>query len=322
MDIFLKFADAMTQQLFYNPSEVPIDTRLVITQGTFDGIHLGHKEVLQHVVSLAKEKNTRSLLLTFHPHPRLVIEPNNSELQMLSSIQEKSAAVFALGVDYILVLPFTQEFSQKSPREFVSDVLVNQLHVDTIVIGYDHRFGKNRSGGFDDLVVLAKEFQFAVHEIPASVVYEIAISSSRIRKALQNKQLKEANELLGRPYAITGTVVEGKHIGRSIGFPTANLLIDDPYKLIPPNGVYAGTCTIQHKTYKMMCNIGVRPTFKGSIRTIEAHILNFDNSIYSETIQLHLVQYLRNEQEFDSIESLKSQLVLDAKQAQILVGLP
>ncbi len=312
----------MKQRLFYNPSEVPTTSGLIITQGTFDGIHLGHKEVLQHVVSLAKEKNKCSLLLTFHPHPRLVIEPNNTELQMLSSIQEKSAAVFALGVDYILVLPFTQEFSQKSPRDFVSEVLVNQLHVDTIVIGYDHRFGKDRSGGFDDLLALAKEYQFTVHEIPASAIYEIAISSSRIRKALQNKHLNEANELLGRPYTLTGTIIEGKHIGRSIGFPTANLLIDDPYKLIPPNGVYAGTSTIQNKTYKMVCNIGVRPTFKGSIRSIEAHILNFDNIIYAETIQLHLVQYLRNEQEFDSIESLKSQLVLDAKQAQILVSLP
>lgn len=307
------------KRLYHNPSEIPSDQPLVITQGTFDGVHLGHQKVLKQVVVLAKSKNTKSLLITYHPHPRLVIDPNNHELRMLSSIEEKAQAVYDLGVDYVLVLPFTQEFAQLSPRDFVKTILVDQLHVDTIVIGYDHRFGKNREGDFLSLLALAQEFHFQVQEIPASEIDAIAISSTRIRKALSNKQLNEANTLLGKPYILTGIVTEGQKLGRTIGFPTANLDIQDPYKLIPPSGVYAGYCLLENERYKMVCNIGYRPTVNGQNLRVEAHIFDFDKNIYGRPISLFLVQYLRNEQKFDSLESLKTQILIDAQQAQSMV---
>jgi riboflavin kinase/FMN adenylyltransferase len=306
---------------FKNPSDIPSHQPLVITQGTFDGVHLGHQKVLRQVVALAKSKNTQSLLITYHPHPRLVIDPSNNDLRMLSSIEEKAQAVYDLGVDYVLVLPFTQEFAQLSPRDFVESILVNQLQVDTIVIGYDHRFGKNREGDFHSLVALSKEFHFHVEEIPASEIDEIAISSTRIRKALNNKQLKEANTLLGRPYILSGIVTEGQKIGRTIGFPTANLQVEDPYKLIPPNGVFAGYCILENERINMVCNIGYRPTVNGHDLRIEAHLLNFDKNIYGQQISLFLVQYLRNEQKFDSLESLKAQILIDVQQAQSMVTL-
>ncbi len=304
---------------YHNPSEIPGDQPLVITQGTFDGVHLGHQKVLKQVVALAKSKNTKSLLITYHPHPRLVIDPSNHELRMLSSIEEKAKAVYDLGVDYVLVLPFTQEFAQLSPRDFVKTILVDQLHVDTIVIGYDHRFGKNREGDFQSLMALAQEFHFQVQEIPASEIDAIAISSTRIRKALSNKQLNEANTLLGKPYILTGIVTEGQKHGRTIGFPTANLDIQDPYKLIPPSGVYAGYCLLENERYKMVCNIGYRPTVNGQDLRVEAHLFDFDKNIYGSPISLFLVQYLRNEQKFDSLESLKTQILIDAQQAQSMV---
>lgn len=306
---------------YHNPADIPSDQPLVITQGTFDGVHLGHQKVLKQVVALAKSKKTKSLLITYHPHPRLVIDPNNHELRMLSSIEEKAMAVYELGVDYVLVLPFTQEFAQLSPRDFVESILVNQLHVDTIVIGYDHRFGKNRAGDFQHLLRLASEFHFQVQEIPASEIDAIAISSTRIRKALLNKQLTEANTLLGKPYILTGIVTEGQKIGRTIGFPTANLHIEDPYKLIPPNGVYAGYCVVDNQQFKMVCNIGYRPTVQGQDLRIEAHLFDFNKNIYGQSISLFLVQYLRNEQKFDSLESLKTQILIDAQQAQSMVTL-
>lgn len=304
---------------YHNPSEIPSNQPLVITQGTFDGVHLGHQKVLKQVVALAKSKNTKSLLITYHPHPRLVIDPSNHELRMLSSIEEKAKAVYDLGVDYVLVLPFTQEFAQLSPRDFVKTILVDQLHVDTIVIGYDHRFGKNREGDFQSLMALAQEFHFQVQEIPASEIDAIAISSTRIRKALSNKQLNEANTLLGKPYILTGIVTEGQKLGRTIGFPTANLDIQDPYKLIPPSGVYAGYCLLENERYKMVCNIGYRPTVNGQDLRVEAHLFDFDKNIYGSPISLFLVQYLRNEQKFDSLESLKTQILIDAQQAQSMV---
>jgi len=307
------------KRLYHNPSEIPSDQPLVITQGTFDGVHLGHQKVLKQVVVLAKSKNTKSLLITYHPHPRLVIDPNNHELRMLSSIEEKAQAVYDLGVDYVLVLPFTQEFAQLSPRDFVKTILVDQLHVDTIVIGYDHRFGKNREGDFLSLLALAQEFHFQVQEIPASEIDAIAISSTRIRKALSNKQLNEANTFLGKPYILTGIVTEGQKLGRTIGFPTANLDIQDPYKLIPPSGVYAGYCLLENERYKMVCNIGYRPTVNGQDLRVEAHLFDFDKNIYGHPISLFLVQYLRHEQKFDSLESLKTQILIDAQQAQSMV---
>ncbi len=297
--------------LIFELENIPQNEGFVITQGTFDGVHLGHQHVLKQVVNIAKEYKKPSLLITFYPHPRLVINPNDSTIKMLSSIEEKAKIILEMGIDYVLVLSFTHEISQYTPEKFVHDILVSKLNVQCMVVGYDHRFGKNRSGGFSELTEFAKKFNFKVKEINASEIDEIAVSSTRIRKAIASGNLKEANELLGKPYRLTGIVVEGQKIGRQLGFPTANLMIDEPHKLIPPNGVYLGYAIIQNIKYKIMLNIGVRPTVDGKSQTIEAHIIDFNENIYNQKLTIYLVQFLREELRFNGLEALKIQLQKD-----------
>ena len=307
--------------LIFDLENIPQNNGFVITQGTFDGVHLGHQHVLKQVVNLANLYKKPSLLITFHPHPRLVVDPQNTNIKLLSSIEEKSKKILEMGIDYVLVLSFTHEISQFSPREFVNEILVKKLNVQCMVVGYDHRFGKNRSGGFQELTTLASEFNFDVKEIDASEIEEIAVSSTRIRKALSSGNLTSANELLGRPYTLSGTVVQGKQLGRQLGYPTANIQIDEPNKLIPPNGVYIGYTHIGEIKYKIMLNIGLRPTVDGTSQTIEAHIIDFEKDIYNEYISLFLVQFLREEQRFDGLDALKIQLQKDeakTRAAQLL----
>jgi riboflavin kinase/FMN adenylyltransferase len=306
--------------LIFELENIPQNEGFVVTQGTFDGVHLGHQHVLKQVVNIAKEYQKPSLLITFYPHPRLVINPNDSTIKMLSSIEEKAKIILEMGIDYVLVLSFTHEISQYSPEKFVHDILVSKLNVQCMVVGYDHRFGKNRSGGFSELTEFAKKFNFKVKEINASEIDEIAVSSTRIRKAIGNGNLRDANELLGKPYRLTGIVVEGQKLGRQLGFPTANLMIDEPHKLIPPNGVYLGFVIIQNKKYKIMLNIGVRPTVDGKSQTIEAHIIDFNEDIYNQKLTIYLVQFLREELRFNGLEALKIQLQKDesiARSAQL-----
>lgn len=226
--------------LVFGIDNLPQHNGYVVTQGTFDGVHKGHVHVLQQVVRIAQQENLPSILITFHPHPRLIVNPNDKSLSLLSSIKEKAKRILDLGIDTVLVLPFTEEIASLNPEEFISSILVNKLKVKHMVVGYDHRFGKNRSGGFQELIQFAPHFGFQVSEISPKEIDEIAVSSTRIRKALQNGNLKEANELLGYNYTLTGTVIHGQKRGRTIGFPTANLNIDEPGKLIPNYGVYAG----------------------------------------------------------------------------------
>lgn len=307
--------------LIFDLENIPQNNGFVVTQGTFDGVHLGHQHVLKQVVNLAKKYNKPSLLITFHPHPRLVIDPQNTSIKLLSSIEEKAKSILEMGIDYVLVLSFTQNISQLSPEDFVSEVLVQKLNVQCMVVGYDHRFGKNRSGGFIELTALAQKYHFDVEEINASEIDEIAVSSTRIRKALTNGELKIANELLGHPYMLTGIVVKGQQLGRQLGYPTANIQIDEPNKLIPPNGVYIGFTEIDNVKFKIMLNIGVRPTVDGSHQTIEAHIIDFNKDIYNKKISLFLVQFLRLEERFNGLEALKTQLKNDeakTRAAQII----
>jgi riboflavin kinase/FMN adenylyltransferase len=302
--------------LIFELENIPQNEGFVVTQGTFDGVHLGHQHVLKQVVNIAKEYQKPSLLITFYPHPRLVINPNDSTIKMLSSIEEKAKIILEMGIDYVLVLSFTHEISQYSPEKFVHDILVSKLNAQCMVVGYDHRFGKNRSGGFSELTEFAKKFNFKVKEINASEIDEIAVSSTRIRKAIASGNLREANELLGKPYRLTGIVVEGQKLGRQLGFPTANLMIDEPHKLIPPNGVYLGFVIIQNKKYKIMLNIGVRPTVDGKFQTIEAHIIDFNEDIYNQKLTIYLVQFLREELRFNGLEALKIQLQKDESNAR------
>jgi riboflavin kinase/FMN adenylyltransferase len=297
--------------LIFDLQNIPQNEGFVVTQGTFDGVHLGHQHVLKQVVNIAKAYQKPSLLITFYPHPRLVINPNDTSIKLLSSIEEKAKNILDMGIDYVLVLSFTHEISQYSPEKFVQDILVSKLNVKCMVVGYDHRFGKNRSGGFAELTEFSTKYNFEVKEIPASEIDEIAVSSTRIRKAIANGNLNEATELLGKPYTLTGTVVEGQKLGRQLGYPTANIAIDEPHKLIPPNGVYLGFVTIQNIKYKIMLNIGVRPTVDGTRQTIEAHIIDFNEDIYNQKFTLYLVQFLREEIRFNGLEALKIQLQKD-----------
>lgn len=304
--------------LIFDLENIPQNDGFVVTQGTFDGVHLGHQHVLKQVVSIAKTHQKPSLLITFHPHPRLVINPNDDSIKMLSSIEEKAKNILEMGIDYVLVLSFTHEISQYSPEKFVQDILVSKLNVKCMVVGYDHRFGKNRSGGFAELQEFSKKYHFEVEEIPASEIDQIAVSSTRIRKAIQSGNLKEANELLGKPYSLTGFVVEGQKLGRQLGYPTANFSIDEPHKLIPQNGVYAGYINIDNQTYKTMINIGVRPTVDGTHRTIEAHVLDFNQNLYNQKHTIFLVQFLREEIRFNGLEALKIQLQQDELQTRAI----
>ncbi len=304
--------------LIFDLNNIPKNDGFVVTQGTFDGVHLGHQHVLNQVVSIAKKHQKPSLLITFYPHPRLIINPQDESIKMLSSIEEKAKMILEKGIDYVLVLSFTHEISQYSPEKFVQEILVSKLNVKCMVVGYDHRFGNNRSGGFAELKEFSQKYHFEVEEIPASEIDQIAVSSTRIRKAIQLGNLKEANELLGNPYCLSGVVVEGQKLGRQLGYPTANLNIDEPHKLIPQNGVYAGYIKIGNQTHKTMINIGVRPTVDGTHRTIEAHILDFNQDLYNQKHTIFLVQFLREEIRFNGLEALKIQLHKDELQTRAI----
>lgn len=303
-------------KVYRDLSEVPDLRNLVLTQGTFDGVHRGHVNVLQQVVQEAHQKQGESMLLTFYPHPRLVLYPNDNSLRLLNTIEEKAELVEKAGIDHMLVLPFTDEISKLSPLEFVRDILVNQLHVNTMIVGYDHRFGKNREGSFSDLQSFGEMFDFEVLEIPASEIDDIAISSTRIRNALLGGDLAQANELLGRPYSFRGHVIHGKHLGRKIGFPTANVKISDTAKLIPSTGVYAVWVNLEGARHMGAANIGWNPTIEDKGFSIEVYILDFDKDIYNKPIELELVQFLRQERRFETLEELSARIQRDVDEAR------
>jgi len=302
--------------LFFGLTNLGEHQGFVITQGTFDGVHGGHDCVLNRVKQLSTQYGVPSMLITFHPHPRLIVHPNDPSIQLLTSIEEKAKKVLSKGIDSVLVLEFTEAMAQLDPEEFVKQILVDQLKVKAMVVGYDHRFGKNRKGSFHDLLQFSQKYGFKVDEINAHLIDDIAISSTRIRQALSSGDLSTANKMLGSPYTLSGTVIHGNKRGRTIGFPTANLELSESHKLIPPMGVYAGYVEIEdeiffNKKFTAMINIGVRPTVDGSNLSIEAHILEFNADLYGKKIEIQLCQFLRNEQKFDGIESLKTQLETD-----------
>ncbi len=287
----------------------------VLTQGTFDGVHRGHQHVLKQVVEEAQKHQLPSMLLTFHPHPRTIVQPLDWNPQILTSIEEKAERVLALGIDVVLVLAFTEEISNLNPKEFIEKILCERIGVKSIVVGYDHRFGKNREGRFETLTSLSNNYRFNVREIAAREIDDIAVSSTRIRKFLSEGELDKANDLLGYDYLLSGTVVQGAQRGRTIGFPTANVTLEDPFKLIPPKGVYAAWCKIDETTFPVVMNIGNRPTVSGIGLSIEAHIIGLEKDLYNRRIQLQLCHFLRNERKFENLEALKQQIKIDLEQA-------
>ncbi|NIJ53912.1 bifunctional riboflavin kinase/FAD synthetase [Dyadobacter arcticus] len=283
----------------------------VVTSGTFDGVHLGHQKILSRLIEISEQSGGESVVLTFWPHPRMVVSEDSQALQLLSTIDEKIEMFSKLGIHHLAIIPFTRAFSELSSDEFIQQILVDKIGTRKLVIGYDHRFGRNREGSFEFLQNNGSKFGFEVEEISRADIEHMAISSSRIRKSLVTGHIHEANELLGRPYTLAGTVVKGKQLGRTIGFPTANLHLHESYKLVPMNGVYIIHAVHNGNRYKGMLNIGVRPTLDGTMRTIEAHLFDFDQEIYGEDLQLELLHYQRPEQKFDGLDMLVKQINVD-----------
>jgi riboflavin kinase/FMN adenylyltransferase len=287
----------------------------VVTSGTFDGVHVGHQKILCRIRELAKKNNGETVLLTYWPHPRLVLYPKEHQLRLLSTFEEKVKLLRDFGIDHLIVLPFTPEFSQMSSVDFIQNILVYKIQTKCLVIGYDHKFGKNREGSFDYLQAHSAELGFSIEEISRQDVDDMGVSSSKIRTALEGGDLPTATSYLGRPYSLTGEVVIGQQIGRSIGFPTANIQVKDDYKLLPKNGVYAVTIQVDDQQYKGMLNLGNRPTVAGEQKTIEVHLFDFSGDLYQKTVTVNFIQFLREEIKFADLEALKAQLKRDQEKA-------
>ncbi|MCS6967053.1 MAG: bifunctional riboflavin kinase/FAD synthetase [Cytophagales bacterium] len=293
----------------------------IVTEGTFDGVHLGHQKILAKLVADAQQARStnpyaESVVVTFWPHPRLALFPDKKDLKLLTTLEEKTEILAAMGVDRLVVLPFDKSLSNLSPEEYVQKILITGLNTRKLIIGYDHRFGKNRAGDFQFLKAHENRFGFVVEEIPRQDVENIGVSSSRIRQALLQGDVETAAKYLGKYYSLSGSVTHGDKIGRTLGFPTANLHVSESYKLIPKDGIYAVRVTLRKQIYGGMLYIGVRSTLGNQLkRTVEVNIFNFYDEIYGETLRVELIAYLRGEETFDGLESMKLQLERDRETA-------
>lgn len=299
-------------RIFNHISEVSGLEQSIVTIGTFDGVHLGHQKIISRLVELKKKQGGETLLFTFDPHPRKVLFPEQKDLKLITTTAEKCMLLEQFGIDNVLVFPFTRDFSQMQATDYVSQILAAALQTRTLVIGYDHRFGSNREGNIETLKQLSGTYHFAVEEIPAQEINQLNVSSTRIRKALEEGDIATANDFLGYRFFITGKVVKGKQLGRTIGYPTANIDIGNDDKIIPRIGVYAVNVDINGETYKGMLNIGYNPTTDTDHAIkIEVNIFDFDKDIYGSNIKVEFVKWIRNEEKFANLEELKQALAND-----------
>lgn len=298
-----------------NTSNFSLNECTFVTIGTFDGVHYGHQKIINKLVLEAKKAGKKSLVLTFFPHPRMVLQKDAS-IELINTIEEREFLLKKTGLDYLIIHPFSKQFSRMSALEFVRDVLVNQLHISKLIIGYDHHFGKNREGNITQLTEYSHLYDFTVEEIPAQDIDDVSVSSTKIRRALADGNLRTANRYLGYHFMLSGTVVNGKKLGGKIGFPTANINIKETYKLIPKTGVYVITSVINNKTVFGMMNIGNRPTLDGDHQTIEVHFFDFNQDLYGKELTIDLLYFLRDEQKFGSINDLVNQLKKDEQSAR------
>lgn len=305
-----------------NIDSLPKFKQSVITTGTFDGVHLGHLKIIEQVKQEAKEMNGESVLVTFYPHPRLILQGRHTgEIKLLTTHAEKIGRLSLTGVDHIVVVPFTRDFSEIEPNDYISEFLIKKLRAKCIITGYDHHFGKNRKGDFRLLKDFSKKWNYSVKEIPEYVMEEVIISSTRIRKALQEGDIETANEFLGYDYFIDGTVVHGHKLGKSLGYPTANIEVKDEDKLIPKYGIYiVGISILQSgmddKILPAVMSIGIRPTIDDNRETIEVHIFDFNEDLYGKQLRVHFKQYIRPEIKFDNLDDLKAKIQEDEKMAR------
>jgi len=319
----------------------------VVTIGTFDGVHLGHQKIIKKLVEEAKKNDGESVILTFFPHPRMILNPEDHQVKMINTMLEKAKLLQDLGVNHLIITPFTRDFSNQSPQDYIKDVLVGQIGMKSIVIGYDHRFGKDRKGSFAELQEFNKIYNYQINEIPEEDIKNLAVSSTRIRKSLAKGDVDDANELMGHPFVLCGKVIKGDQIGRTLGYPTANLFVEENYKLIPSDGIYAVTVEVQEnknknqelhnpyqpinsnslsldtqysisniKTYKGMAYIGHRPTINGLSQNIEVNIFDFSEDIYHQNIKMEFLRFIRHDVKFEGLEKLTMQLAKD-KQATL-----
>ena len=293
----------------------------VVTIGTFDGVHVGHQKIINRLVHIAETNKLQALVLTFFPHPRMVVQKDSS-IKLINTIYEKAAQLQQLGVDHLVLKEFTKTFSRLSALEYVRDVLVNKLKVKHIIVGYDHHFGRNRTATIEDLIEFGKFYGFEVTQIDAQEVGDVAVSSTKIRAALREGNMRVANDFLGYNFMLTGTVVKGKGLGANLSFPTANIFIEEPYKLIPKQGVYLVQSKIENQLVYGMMNIGKNPTVSQDNKShIEVHFFNLDANLYSKTLKIELLEHLRSEIKFPNIEALKVQLEKDKALAQQRIDL-
>ncbi|MBB6274180.1 riboflavin kinase/FMN adenylyltransferase [Pedobacter cryoconitis] len=298
-------------KIYNHLSEFKRLNNAVATIGTFDGVHFGHHKIINRLCELAKAKGGESVILTFFPHPRLIIDPENQDLKMINTIEEKAEILAGLGVDHLIITPFTRDFSNLGPAEYIKNILVDTIGIKQLIVGYDHRFGKDRSGGMTDLVAFSGPYGYEIEEIKEQDINDVAVSSTKIRKSLLEGQVGLAAKYLGYNFSLYGPVIKGDKIGRTIGFPTANIFIEQPYKIIPSDGIYAVTVEMGNETYKGMAYIGQRPTINGMTRNIEVNIFDFDQEIYGQYIKMNFMEFLRHDVKFTGLEALKLQLQKD-----------
>jgi riboflavin kinase/FMN adenylyltransferase len=294
--------------------------KTIVTIGTFDGVHVGHKKILHKITQTTTNSAYESLVLTFFPHPRTVLQ-TGTKMKQLNTIEEKKNLIEKEGINHLVIHPFDKEFASLTAEEFVKKVLVDRFNIQKIVIGYDHRFGKNRTADINDLIAFGSQYNFEVEQISAEELNEVAVSSTKIRNALIDGNIELANSFLGYNYTLKGTVVKGKQLGRTIGFPTANINVEDDSKLIPCSGVYVVQCEIENQTYYGMMNIGTNPTVEetNELQKLEINIFDFDTEIYGKSISISFINRIRSEQKFPSLEALKSQLANDKQTAVLLL---
>lgn len=283
----------------------------VVTIGTFDGVHYGHQKIIKRLCELANTTGGESVILTFFPHPRLIIDPENQDLKMINTIDEKAKMLAALGVDHLIITPFTRDFSNLSPTEYIKNILVDTIGIKHLIVGYDHRFGKDRAGGMPELETEAKVYDYKIEVIPEQDINDVAVSSTKVRNALLSGKVALAANYLGYHFSMYGRVIKGDKIGRTIGFPTANIFIEETYKLIPSDGIYAVTVDMSGQSFKGMAYIGQRPTINGMTRNIEVNIFDFNQEIYGQYITMTFLQFLREDVKFTGLETLKIQLQKD-----------
>lgn len=307
-------------RIYHNIDEFSPVKNAVVTIGTFDGVHIGHRKIISGIKELAQKSGGETVLLTFFPHPRMILHPEDETIKLINTIPEKAKLLENLGVDHLIITPFTRDFSNQDAEDYIRDILVNKIGTKKIVIGYDHRFGKNREGGLDTLLRLGPVYGFEVIEIPEQDINEVAVSSTRIRNALLKGDIHLANTFLGYPFFVTGYVGRGDQIGRQIGYPTANIMIEERYKLIPADGIYAVKVKIENGVYNGMGYIGTRPTLNGISRNIEVNLFDFNRDIYGQRISMEFYHFVRDDIKFTSLAELTDQLARDKADVTGLLG--